>query len=661
MRNRVIIENVHPQIDGGIHYIKRTIGEMVNVTADIFGDGHDVIRASLLVRHEKDQKWQETYMTALPNDAWSASFHPDTLGFYDYKIIAWIDHLATWHKGFRKKQEDGQHMDVELTIGANLLRKNAENYPKPEAKELVAVAKVLENKKDYLKAVETVMDEGFSQLVNDFPFKNHATAYDHKLRVKVEFERAGFSAWYEIFPRSASEVPFQHGTFKDVEKLLPRIAELGFDVLYLPPVHPIGEINRKGKNNAVACKEVEPGSPWAIGSKLGGHKSIEPALGTLEDYEHLIKKAQSYGLDIALDLALQCAPDHPYITEHPEWFVWRPDGSIAYAENPPKKYQDIVPINFECEDWENLWNELKSIIEFWIDKGVKIFRVDNPHTKPISFWQWCIAEVQKKHPDTVFLAEAFTRPKIMASLGKIGYTQSYTYFTWRVTKAEIIEYMTQLTATESREYYRPNFWPNTPDILPYHLHNRNSNAFFLRLALAATLSSNYGVYGPVYEFAFNESFHGKEEYMNSEKYEIQHHDWENRNRLTDLMTILNSVRKANPALQTTWNTHFINTTSDKLLSFIKISANNADAENLARDTKEVSKNIIWCIANLDTENTQSGHVAIPKDLLGIYGKINVMVQDLLTNETYRWSDEWNYVELNPYKSPIHIFKVSVFH
>jgi starch synthase (maltosyl-transferring) len=658
MQNRVIIERVKPEIDGGIYFVKRTIGESVDVTAHIFGDGHDVIRASLLYQVVGAKNWQEVFMAALPNDEWSASFTPDKTGMYAYKIISWIDPLSTWHKGFKKKYEDGQHIDVELAMGVNFLKQNAANYSKTEAKEMLAYAKVLDDKKDYLKAVQTVISEDFTKMVHDFPLKNHVTTYDHNLRVKVERTLAGFSSWYELFPRSATDSVSRHGTFKDVVKLLPRISEFGFDILYLPPVHPIGEINRKGKNNSVTAKEGEPGSPWAIGSRHGGHKAIEPALGTMADYENLIKEAKKLGIEIALDLALQCAPDHPYIKEHPNWFVWRPDGTIAYAENPPKKYQDIVPLNFECDDWKNLWEELKSIFDFWIEKGVTVYRVDNPHTKPIPFWEWCMAEVQKKYPDVIFLAEAFTRPKIMASLGKVGYTQSYSYFTWRVTKAELTEYMTELTQTESKEYYRPNFWPNTPDILPYHLHARNANAFYLRLALAATMSSNYGVYGPVYEFAYNESFHGKEEYMNSEKYEIQVHDWNARNRITDLMTLLNRVRKANTALQTTWNIHFTPTTSDKLISYVKVS-DTVDAGNPA-DGGKGAKNIVWCVANLDTENTQAGEVSVPKELLGIKGRTNLSVQDLITGETYFWKDDWNFVELNPYKSPIHIFKVTVF-
>ena len=658
MQNRVIIENVKPQIDGGRYFIKRTVGETVNVTADIFSDGHDVIRASLLFKHQDADIWSETELVAQGNDAWSAAFTPHETGNFDYKIIAWIDHLTTWHKGFVKKYADGQHLDVELQVGADLLARTAKGYSKAEAKELAAVAKVLTDKKDYLNAVETVVTEGFAQLVESFPMKQFVSETP-ALSVKVERHRALFSAWYELFPRSTSPTPFAHGTLKDVEKQLPRVAELGFDILYMPPIHPIGEVNRKGKNNSVTAAEGECGSPWAIGSRHGGHKAVEPALGTLEDYRHLIAEARRHGLEIALDLALQCAPDHPYVKEHPQWFTWRPDGTIMYAENPPKKYQDIVPMDFECDDWQNLWNELKSIVEFWIQQGIHIFRVDNPHTKPMLFWEWCMAEIHKTTPDVIFLAEAFTRPKIMASLGKIGYTQSYSYFTWRVTKAEIIEYMTQLTQTESREYYRPNFWPNTPDILPYHLHNRNANAFFLRFALAGTLSSNYGVYGAAYEFCDNESFHGREEYWNSEKFEIKHYDWSVRNRLTDLMTQLNHIRRENTALQTTWNIHFTDTSSDKLLSYVKISENTVDAGNPDAIGKG-SKNIIWCIANLDTEGTTTGWINAPKALFGITGSMNLVVTDLLSGETYRWHDEWNYVELNPYKSPIHIFKVEVF-
>jgi starch synthase (maltosyl-transferring) len=462
--------------------------------------------------------------------------------------------------------------------------------------------------------------------------------------VRVGWRKEMFSTWYELFPRSTAQEAGKHGTFKDVERLLPRIQEMGFDVLYMPPIHPIGKINRKGKNNAVDAGPEEPGSPWAIGSDEGGHKSVHPELGTLDDYKHLIKSASSHGIDIAFDLAFQCAPDHPYIKEHPEWFLWRPDGTIAYAENPPKKYQDIVPINFESTDWKNLWEELKNVILFWCEAGVKIFRVDNPHTKPFRFWQWAIAEVQKKYPDTIFLAEAFTRPKVMAALAKAGFNHSYTYFTWRTSRKELEEYMTELTRTESREYFRPNFWPNTPDILAYELMNASSNVFVKRFILAATLSSNYGMYGPSFEFCENSpNTNGKEEYFNSEKYEIRHYDWNHRNRLTDVITKVNQIRKDNPALQDTWNIHFTRTDNDQLMSYVKLT--------------EDKSNIIWCVVNFDPQFAQSGYIEVPKQLLGIDHNVNIKVTDLLTGASYRWFNEWNYVEINPDQQPAHIFLV----
>ncbi len=642
MRNRVIIENVLPEIDCGRYFIKRVIDEKVTVTADIFGDGHDAIRASLHYKHEGEKKWTEVYMTDESNDVWMASFHLPKKGFYSYKVEAWIDHLLNWYKGFLKKHEAGQSMTVELKIGAEVLQKTAGNYTKAKAAPLTKMAKLLADESAYDQAVEAVLSPEFEQLVQKFPMKQFQTVYDKNLRVRVGRKKELFSTWYEIFPRSTSQKAGTHGTFKDCERLLPRIAEMGFDVLYFPPIHPIGKVNRKGKNNAVVAKPGEPGSPWAIGSEEGGHKAIHAELGTLKDYQDLIKKAKTYDIEIAFDLAFQCAPDHPYIKEHPEWFLWRPDGSIMYAENPPKKYQDIVPINFESEDWENLWNELKSVILYWCKAGVSIFRVDNPHTKPFIFWEWVIGEVQKEYPDTIFLAEAFTRPKVMAELAKGGFTQSYTYYTWRNNKQELEEYLYDLTRSESREYFRPNFWPNTPDILAYELMNAGPNAFLLRLLMAATLSSNYGVYGPAYEFLENNGNpNGKEEYFNSEKYEIRHYDWEHRNRLTDAMKKVNQIRKENPALQTTWNIHFTRTDNDQLMSFIKFN--------------EDRSNIIWGIVNFDPRHTQTGFVEVPKTLLGIEGRINLKVRDLLTEDSYHWFNDWNYVELNPNQYPMHIF------
>jgi starch synthase (maltosyl-transferring) len=416
-------------------------------------------------------------------------------------------------------------------------------------------------------------------------------------------------------------------------------------VLYLPPIHPIGKINRKGKNNNVQATPGEPGSPWAIGSDEGGHKAVHPELGTLDDFRGLVREAEQYGIDVAMDIAFQCAPDHPYVKDHPQWFKQRPDGSIQYAENPPKKYQDIYPFNFETDDWRNLWQELKSVFEFWIDQGVKIFRVDNPHTKPIRFWQWVIAEINRQYDDIVFLSEAFTRPKIMAALAKVGFTQSYTYFTWRVSKEELMEYVNELVYGPSRYYFRPNFWPNTPDILPFHLQHQGESIFISRLALAATLSSNYGIYGPVYEFCENQPVEGREEYLNSEKYEIRRHDWKHTNRMTDIISMLNRARKDHPALQSTWNVQFCMLSNPNLLAFVK-------------STRDLS-DVLLVVINLDPHNRHSDFLQLPKERLRLGDTINIKLHDLVTDERYTWTQEWNYVELDPYKMPFHLFHLEI--
>ena len=642
MRQRVIIENVKPQIDGGRYPIKRTPGEPIQIIADIFADGHDAIRAAVLYKKQNTKFWTELLLEELPNDIFQTEFKIEEQGVYDYKIIAWIDHLQNWYNGFLKKEAAGQYLGLELEEGAILLERTAKNFPKTKTKNLLSTAKKLRDKKNYKNAIALVISEDFNQLIADFPFKQYVTEYDHSLKIQVERKKALYSNWYEFFPRSAAPKPGQHGTFKDAEALIPRVAEMGFDILYFPPIHPVGEVNRKGKNNATVSKSGEPGSPWAIGSKHGGHKSVNPELGKMKDYENLIKTAKKHDIEIALDLAFQCAPDHPYVKKHPEWFIWRPDQTIMYAENPPKKYQDIVPLDFECEAWESLWQELKSVTIFWIKKGIKVFRVDNPHTKSFNFWEWCIAEIHQKYPDVIFLSEAFTRPKRMASLAKKGFTQGYTYFTWRNNKQEIQEYMHELTQTESREYFRPNFWPNTPDILPYHLQSAGENMFALRLLLAATLSSSYGVYGPAYEFLDNVGSNGKEEYQNSEKYEVKHYNWKAKNRLTGLMTKINKIRKENTAFQSTWNIRFTNTSSDHILSFIK---------------KSEDGNIIWCVVNLDPDHTQSAFVEVPKDLLNIHDYVNLRVHDLLTDQYFEWKNDWNYVELNPDYYSMHILRI----
>ncbi|NOT76451.1 MAG: alpha-1,4-glucan--maltose-1-phosphate maltosyltransferase [Cyclobacteriaceae bacterium] len=637
---RVIIENVQPQVDAGLYPAKRTIGERVDVIADIFGDGHDHIRAELLYKFGKKAEWKVLEMQSAVNDIWSASFLTTEKGSYYFTIRAWIDHFDTWYDGFKKKAAAKVDVTVELMEGAEYLHAVA----KGDAK-IIAVAKKLEDKANQSQAIATVLSEDFAKIVHERPLRQHETLYSKELEVHVEHTKALYSTWYELFPRSSSLQAGKHGTFQDTIKLLPRIAAMNFDVLYLPPIHPIGKVNRKGKNNNVKSSAGEPGSPWAIGSDEGGHKAVHKELGTLEDYKKLIAEAKKHKIDIALDVAFQCAPDHPYVKEHPEWFKQRPDGTIQYAENPPKKYQDIYPFNFETEQWSELWNELKSVIVFWIEAGVKIFRVDNPHTKPIPFWEWVIAEINKEHSDIIFLAEAFTRPKIMSSLAKVGFTQSYTYFTWRVNKQEITEYMTELVNGPSRNYFRPNFWPNTPDILPFHLQHQGENIFIIRIALAATLSSSYGLYGPPYEFYENTPIDGREEYFNSEKFEIKSYDWRKTNRMTDIITLLNKARRENPALQSTWNMTFCSIENPNLIAFLK--------------TTDDLSNIVLMVVNLDPHGKQSGYLQLPKDKLKMGPKLNIKLQDIITDEQYTWTQDWNYVELEPNKMPFHLFKLDV--
>ena len=637
---RVIIENIQPQVDGGLYPAKRTVGERVEVTAHIFGDGHDHIRAEVLYKFGKKGEWKIVEMQPMVNDEWSASFYVDEKGSYYFNVRAWVDHFDTWFDGFKKKAAAKVDVKVELMEGAAHLRKVGK-----ENQKILGLAKKLEDKAHVQAAINEVLSEDFAKVVHELPLRQHETASDEEFEVFVEHKKALFNTWYELFPRSSSLKPGVHGTFLDTIKLLPRIAEMNFDVLYLPPIHPIGKINRKGKNNSTLSLQGEPGSPWAIGSDEGGHKSIHKELGTMDDYKQLIKAAKAFKIDIAFDLAFQCAPDHPYVKEHPEWFRQRPDGSIQYAENPPKKYQDIYPFNFETEQWKELWEELRSVIFFWIDAGVTIFRVDNPHTKPIPFWHWVIAEVNKKYTDIIFLAEAFTRPKVMASLGKVGFTQSYTYFTWRVGKEELTAYMNELTSGPSRNYFRPNFWPNTPDILPMHLQYQGENIFIIRLALAATLSASYGVYGPPYEFCENAPVEGREEYLNSEKYEIKSYDWRKTNRMTDIVTLLNKARNENPALQTTWNLQFCTVENPNLIAFLK-------------STDDLS-NIIIIVVNLDPHGKQSGYIQVPREKLKLGERVNLKLHDLITEESYTWTQEWNYVDLEPNKMPFHLFKVDI--
>jgi len=639
-QQRVWIEDVQPEVDGGRYPAKRTVGERVDVSASIFGDGHDHLRAEVKYKFGADGPWRSVEMKSAVNDIWSASFYATEKGSYYFYVQAWVDHFDTWFDGIRKKIAANVDVALELREGAAFLKAVGSSDPA-----MTNWIKTLSDSNRKKESMELVLSEDFARAVHNNPLREQVTRQEHELEVNVEHAGALFSTWYELFPRSSSLKPGAHGTFQDTIKLLPRIAAMNFDVLYLPPIHPIGKINRKGKNNSVTAKAGEPGSPWAIGSDEGGHKSIHKPLGTMDDYKRLQKEASKYGIKIALDLAFQCAPDHPYVKEHPDWFRQRPDGSIQYAENPPKKYQDIYPFYFETADWKNLWEELKSVIFFWIDNGITIFRVDNPHTKPFRFWEWVIAEVNKKYSDIVFLSEAFTRPKVMSALAKVGFTQSYTYFTWRVTKQELTEYMNELVQGRSRNYFRPNFWPNTPDILPWHLQHQGENMFIIRYALAATLSSNYGMYGPAYEFGENTPVEGKEEYHNSEKYELRSYDWRKTNRMTDIITLVNKARRENHALQSTWNLQFCSIENPNLIAYFKA-------------TDDLS-NLILVIVTLDPHQRQTGYVQLPVERLRLGPQINVKLTDLITGEYYTWTQEWNYVELEPGKMPFHLFKLEV--
>jgi starch synthase (maltosyl-transferring) len=642
-RKRVVIENLKPEIDGGRFPIKRVIGEEIVVSADIFADGHDALSTRLLYRKGREGAWNEVPMRFVENDRWQASFLVVDIGIYFYTVEGWVDHFKTWQRDLKKKLDAGQVSEVDLRMGARYVEEAAERASKEERRKLLHFVDGLKKGRDKEETISIILGEGLAELVQKYPDKKFAVSYGKELAVVVERKKALFSAWYELFPRSCSQEPGRHGTFQDCERLLPEIAKMGFDVLYFPPIHPIGKTNRKGRNNTLDLKSDDVGSPWAIGSEEGGHKAIHSQFGTPEDFKRLLQQAGEYGIEVALDLAFQCSPDHPYVREHPEWFKWRPDGTVQFAENPPKKYEDIIPLNFETENWRGLWEELKSIVLFWIERGIRIFRVDNPHTKPFSFWEWLIGEIKRDYPEVIFLSEAFTRPKVVYRLAKLGFTQSYTYFTWRNTKRELIEYLTELTQTEVKEYLRPNFWPNTPDILPEHLQYGGRSAFMIRLILAATLSSNYGIYGPAFELLLDEAIPGKEEYLNAEKYEIKHWNRNQPGNLRDFVARMNQIRKENLAFQTSWNLSFYEVDNDTLLFYGKFS--------------EDFSNLILVLVNLDPFHTQSGWVKVPIHALGIDPKQPYLVHDLLSDDKYIWQGERNYVELNPQVLPANILRV----
>jgi len=658
-QRRVIIEGVQPAIDAGRFPIKRSISEQVVAEADIFVDGHDLLSAVLCYRPARQAHWTEVPMVPLGNDHWQGRFSAVQLGRYCYTVQAWVDHFATWHQALRKRVMAGQDVTVELLVGAELIAAASQRATGTDAAQLQAWAERLRMPLELGKGEDALRrrsrasteraqlaldDKSLLRLMATYPDRRFATTYPCEFPVVVDRDKARFSTWYEMFPRSCAPVPGQHGTFKDCEARLPSIARMGFDVLYLPPIHPIGQVHRKGKNNAPMATPDDPGSPWAIGSADGGHTAVHPQLGTLEDLRALVTKAQEFGIEIALDLAFQCAPDHPYVQAHPEWFRWRPDGTVQYAENPPKKYEDIYPFDFETVHWQALWEELKRVVCFWIEQGVRIFRVDNPHTKPLRFWEWLINEIKTTHPEVIFLAEAFTRPTIQYHLAKRGFTQSYTYFAWRHTKEELTRYFTELTRTELQEYFRPNLWPNTPDILTEYLQHGGRPAFLVRLVLAATLGASYGIYGPAFELCEpRPRAEGSEEYLDAEKYAIRHWDLQQPDSLQDMIARVNRIRRDNPALQSNQSLLFHPVDNPELLCYSKSTADGS--------------NVVVVVVNLSPYQVHSGWVELQLDALGLDPQQPVQMHDELSNVRYLWHGARHYVQLQPHVVPAHIFRV----
>ena len=639
-----MIEGVRPEIDCGRFPIKRIVGERVQVEADIFCDGHDLVACRLLYRHADNSSWTEVPLRPLGNDRWAGEFVVTDLGAYRYTLEGWVDHFQTWRSDLQKRLEARQKVSVELLVGADLIEQAGKRASGSDARQLRNWAEILRTEEDYEHKVRLALADEVDDLVRRYPDRRLATRYGKELTVIVDRQRAGYGAWYELFPRSCADQPGRHGTFADVEARLPYLQEMGFDVLYLPPIHPIGKTHRKGKNNAPRAAADDVGSPWGIGSDDGGHMAIHPQLGTLADFRRLVERAEEHGLEIALDLALQCSPDHPYVREHPEWFRKRPDGSIQYAENPPKKYQDIYPLDFETPHWRELWHEIESIVRFWIDQGVRIFRVDNPHTKPFVFWEWLIRSIKADFPDVIFLSEAFTRPKVMYHLAKLGFSQSYTYFAWRNSKWELTSYFTELTQTDVREYFRPNLWPNTPDILTEYLQHGGRPAFMIRIVLAATLGASYGIYGPPFELCLNQPREpGSEEYLDSEKYQLWSWNLDHPDSLRDFIARLNRIRRQEPALQSDRWLAFHGVSNDQLLCYSKRT--------------EDLKSVVLVVVNLDPQHTQSGWVDLPLHQLGIDGDRPYQVHDLLGGGRYVWHGPHNYVELNPHVLPAHVFRL----
>ena len=645
-RCRAVIDAVLPNVDAGAYPLKRIAGERFAIEAHCYADGHDRLRVVLCWQAGERGELYEVEMTPAGNDVWRAEFLPRVPAIYDYCVVAWVDSFESWRHDLERREEL-QDIRIAVAVGAALIEAAAGRAPRGDAEALGAWSKALREAADDPQgdsgALKTLaLDTARTDLARRHADRRFASRRRYTL--VVDRKRAEFSTWYELFPRSSAAQAGQHGTFRDVEEELPRLARMGFDVLYFPPIHPIGRVNRKGSNNALAAAATDVGSPWAIGSAEGGHKAILPALGGFEEFRSLLARAAQLGIEIALDLAFQCAPDHPYVSGHPEWFRRRPDGSVQYAENPPKKYQDIYPFDFETDDWRALWLELKSVVDFWIDRGVRIFRVDNPHTKALGFWQWLIGAVKREHADVIFLAEAFTRPKLMLGLAKLGFTQSYTYFTWRNSKQEHTDYFSELTTGPGREYYRPNLWPNTPDILPEPLQSGLRSVFVARLVLAATLSGNYGIYGPTYELMESSAREaGSEEYLDSEKYQLRHWQLHRPDSLRSLLARVNRARRENPALQSNQGLRFCPIDNDQLIAYLKRDA--------------ATGNVVLVVVNLDPLHVQSGWLELDLASLQLDPRADFQVHDLLSDQRYLWRGPRNYVSLDPGRIPAHVLRL----
>ncbi len=643
MKGRVQVQQVRPSVDCGRYAAKAIAGDDVVVGADVFREGHDKVAAAIRYRGPDDAGWHESPMRLDVNDRFYGAFPVDRVGAWRYQVVGWTDHYASWVDGLVKKHAAGRtDLDVDLEEGARLLERR--NSPRPAKAALAETVALLRSDAPLSDKVAAAAAPGLLALLARHPERTDATVGKPELPLWVDREAARFSAWYEMFPRSEGATATRGGTFSEAAKRLPAIAEMGFDVVYLPPIHPIGRTHRKGPNNTLTPGEHDPGVPWAIGSADGGHTAVHPDLGTIDDFDEFVAEAGRHDLEVALDFAIQCSPDHPWVSEHPEWFKKRADGSIQFAENPPKQYQDIYPIDFDTADIDGLRAELsKSVLDFWIGHGVKIFRVDNPHTKAIPFWEWLIAAIRLEHPDVLFLAEAFTRPKMMQTLGKVGFSQSYTYFAWRNTKAELTEYLTELAHTDMADYYRPNFWPNTPDILTEFLQTGGRPAFKLRLVLAALLSPSYGIYSG-YELAENVAVRpGSEEYLDSEKYQHRPRNWDDPGSLAPWIARVNRIRRTHTAFRRLTNLWFHSIDNDALLAFSKVAPGRTDA--------------VLVVVNLDAHSAQAGETWLDLWQLGLEHAGPFEAHDLLADTTYVWNGPANYVRLHPHVEPAHVLRL----